>query len=388
MRLSYIVDEPLPSNDTLTVQVVSTLVGLRRAGVEVELFVPVPPWRVPRPEQLAAAVERHYQLPCDFPVRPVPALLTARRVPVKLAQPLLAAPQLLHRRFDLVYTRNVLPLVAALAAGKPVVFETYRPLTQQFPWSRHPLRAAAQRRAFLGLVTHSEYARQAFLADGLPPDRVTTIHNGFDAAHFAEHVAAPTARAQLGLPQRPTLVYAGRIAPLKRIELLLDAAEALPELQLVLVGEAGSAEARAYVERGRSLPNVSFPGYRTGRELALALLAGDALIIPPSRAPLEQHGRTVLPIKVFQYLAAGRPIVTGEVPDTAELLRQDETAVRVAPDDVAALVAALRALLADAPRRERLGAAARALSADLTWDARGRRLAAWMRERLARARGG
>jgi len=386
MRLSYIVDEPIPSKDTLPVQVVSTLVALRRAGVEVELFVPVPPWRVPRRDALSAAIEQQYQLPIDFPVHPVPALFTSLRVPVKVAQPLLAAPELLHRRFDLVHTRNVLPLLAALAVGKPVAFETYRPLTKQFPLSRGPLRAVARQRAFLGIVTHSDYSRRAFLSDGLPADRVVTMHNGFDAGAFAELVPPATARAALGLPERPTIVYAGRIAPLKRIELLLDAAAALPQTQLVLAGDKESDEARPYVERGGRLPNVAFLGYRTGRDLALALMAGDVLVIPPSLAPLAQHGNTVLPIKVFQYLAAGRAIVTGDVPDTAELLRQDDTAVRVTPDDVPALVAALRALLADAPRRERLGRAARDLSTDLTWDARGRRLAAWMQERLAQLR--
>lgn len=77
-------------------------------------------------------------------------------------------------------------------------------------------------------------------------------------------------------------------------------------------------------------------------------LPADVLVIPPSADPLQQFGRTVLPLKVFQYLAAGRPIVTGEVPDTAE----------------------------------RRGAAARRDASGLTWSARGEALLEFLHEHV------
>lgn len=86
----------------------------------------------------------------------------------------------------------------------------------------------------------------------------------------------------------------------------------------------------------------------------------------------------MLPIKVFEYLAAGRAIVTGEVADTAELLLQGENAERIEPDDVGALVDALRRLFVDDAYRAGLGERARARAAELTWDARAGHLLGWM----------
>src|ERR1700760_3858052 len=63
------------------------------------------------------------------------------------------------------------------------------------------------------------------------------------------------------------------------------------------------------------------------------LFAADILIIPPSRAPLDRFGDCVLPLKTFAYLAAGRAILAPRSPDTAELLRDGETALLVPPDD-------------------------------------------------------
>jgi glycosyltransferase involved in cell wall biosynthesis len=384
LAIACVVDEPMPSRDTLTVQVVQTLSALVRAGAAVDLYLPVPPTGAhPTPDALREAMRAHYQADCGFQVRLLPGLVPGGRGAQKFAQAALAARPSLGGKYDLLYSRIVLPMLAALTVNRPVLFETYRPLTRQYPLSRLPFRAVARHPAFLGLVTHSEYTRTAFVEDGLPPEKVRTLYNGYDASAFLTRFTPAEARAALGLPERPTFMYAGRIAPLKRIELLLDAAAALPEVQLVLVGGNDTAEAAPYVARARALPNVSLIGYVTGGKLAQALQAADVLVIPPSAAPLEQFGNTVLPIKVFEYLAAGRAIITGEVADTAELLLQGENAERIKPDDVGALVDALRRLFADETYRAGLGERARARAAELTWDARAGRLLDWMQTRLA-----
>jgi len=387
LRIATVVDEPMPSQDTLTVQVAQTLSALVRAGADVDLFLPVAPSLRPADvEAVRRALVERYHAECGFAIHLLPSQVPGGRPLVKTLHAALATAPTLSRRFDLLYSRIVLPILPALLLGRPVLFETYRPLTRQFPRSRWPLRAAASRPAFIGLATHSEYTRRTFVEDGLPAAKVRTIYNGFDDRLFAEPLTPEAARAATGWSERFTVVYGGRIAPLKRIDLLLDAAAAAPWMELVLIGADDTPEAAPLVSRGRALPNVRFTGYRAGIDLARALRAADVLVIPPSRDPLERFGNTVLPIKVFQYLAAGRAIVTGDTPDTAEILHQDENAVRVPADDVPALVRALRALADDPERRARLGAAARRDAASLTWDARAGKLLAWMREGLSGAR--
>lgn len=107
------------------------------------------------------------------------------------------------------------------------------------------------------------------------------------------------------------------------------------------------------------------------------------LLIPPSRAPLERFGNCVLPIKLFAYLAAGRPILAPAAPDTAELLEHGGNAWLVPPDDPAAAAEGLDRLLGDAGLADRLATNARRLSLDLTWDRRAGAIERFLRERLA-----
>jgi glycosyltransferase involved in cell wall biosynthesis len=106
------------------------------------------------------------------------------------------------------------------------------------------------------------------------------------------------------------------------------------------------------------------------------------LILPPSSIGLRVAGHTVLPMKLFGYLAAGRAVLAPATPDVEELLRDDDNAVLVPPDDRAAAAHALAALLADDERRERLALRASETGRDLTWDARAEKIERFLRERL------
>jgi glycosyltransferase involved in cell wall biosynthesis len=91
----------------------------------------------------------------------------------------------------------------------------------------------------------------------------------------------------------------------------------------------------------------------------------------------------VLPLKLFAYFAAGRPILAPEASDTAGFLRQRENALLVQPDDPEAAAAALDELLTDAVLAARLGDAAKAEAQALSWDARAEKIEAFLVERLA-----
>ena len=185
---------------------------------------------------------------------------------------------------------------------------------------------------------------------------------------------------ELGLPaDRAIALYAGRINVEKGLDQLLALADLRPEILFVLVGSEGEGAIEA-AAKGRD--NVRLVGWQAPPTLPAWLSAADVLLIPPSRAPLDRFRNCVLPLKLFSYLAAGRPILAPVAPDTAELLRDGETAVLTPPDDTQAAVGALDRLLGDAALAERVGAGARALSRTLTWDHRAQRLLQFFERRL------
>ncbi|MCA9545546.1 MAG: glycosyltransferase family 4 protein [Myxococcales bacterium] len=374
MRIAYLTDETFPNRNASGLQIVQTLSALHRAGAAVDMVFPAKPGDRRGVAGWRDTLEDHFHVPCPFGLVPLPTWLGGRRPPIKVAHGVLGTGHALRGGYDLIYTRTVAPIAPALAARRWVLFETYRPLTRQFGWSRRPFVRVGHHPRFVGIVTHSKLARQAFVEDGLPEDRVRTVYNGFDPAAFAERRTPSEARALLGLPERPTVVYTGRIAPVKSTDLLLDAAARTPEAHWVLAGADDTEEARPYVERARAMPNVTCTGYLTGPQLVQVLQAGDVLVVPPSAAPLQRFGTTVLPIKVFTYLAAHRAIVAGDLPDAGELLTHERNSLLVRPDDVEALAGAVRRLVVEPALRDRLATAAAATSEALTWPARAERI--------------
>jgi len=189
------------------------------------------------------------------------------------------------------------------------------------------------------------------------------------------------ARLRLGLePDRFTTVYSGRMNARKGLDMILEAARSAPEISFVLVGSEGTGPVET---EARELPNVRIVPWQRFRDLAPWLYAADVLVIPPSLEPLQRHGNTVLPIKLFLYLAAGRVVLAPDAPDTAELLSNGVNAALVPPGDVRTTVATLRALATNPARAEQLARGALQTAANLTWDARAANIEAFLYRRLA-----
>jgi glycosyltransferase involved in cell wall biosynthesis len=113
-------------------------------------------------------------------------------------------------------------------------------------------------------------------------------------------------------------------------------------------------------------------------QVAAYLYAADCLIIPPTDAPLRRYQRTVLPMKVFSYLAAGRPIVAPAMADVQEVLVDGENACLVPPDDPPEAARALQALLSNPDRQSRLSEGALSTASEFTWEARARKIVSFL----------
>jgi glycosyltransferase involved in cell wall biosynthesis len=164
---------------------------------------------------------------------------------------------------------------------------------------------------------------------------------------------------------------------------VLQLARRLPEALFLLVGSEG----RGAVEvLARKHANIQFVPWQPFETVTRYLLAADVLLQPPSGVPLRFIGNTVLPMKIFLYLAAGRPIVAPDLPDVREVLSHDVNALLVAPGDHAAAADAVARLLAEPALARRLADTARQTAAGLTWDARAKKVLTYLEQRLLQHR--
>jgi glycosyltransferase involved in cell wall biosynthesis len=387
LKIAYACHDSLPSPETNTQQIFWTILEVARLGVDVELTIP----SIAAPAGMARAhIAEYYGASEDR----LPQTLRFRAVGTMPLQTTFArgrfdwrvAAMLASEARDLFWTRDPVSAAAAARAGARVVFETYRPdfarAARFAPWRLMCLRR------FAGVIVHSRLAAEAFVAAGVPEDGCLIAHNGFAPVLMEPRLQRGEARARLGLPARdPLVVYTGHVTPRKGIDALIALAEAVPEARFLLLGAdpapRGAAGATEFVA---SLPaNVIVRPRVPVSEVAPYLYAADCLVVPPTDAPLRKHGRTVLPMKVFSYLAAGRPILAPRLPDLEEVLVDGKTARFVPPGEYRVAAAALRTLLADRMLQDRLAANARDAAAPHTWQARAGRIVDFLEAVLGRA---
>ena len=279
-------------------------------------------------------------------------------------------------------------MVCALLFGLPVVYETYRPWPIQIQALRPLFRWAMNRRSFIGGVFHSDFARQSYIDLGVSPESLEVVHNGFDPSRFSEDPGTSEARVQCGLTvnhdehDEPidglVVAYTGRVNLNKGLGIVLELAERHPEVTFLIVGSEGEGEVE---RRAEQIDNVIIKPWATYDELPHYLFAADILIVPPSQGPLAKVGNTVLPMKLFQYLAAGRTIFAPAAPDTAELLHNGQNAYLVPPDDIEAASAGIDELKNNPALRSALAQGAKVTSESLSWDSRAHKILSFLLRR-------
>jgi putative flippase GtrA len=160
-------------------------------------------------------------------------------------------------------------------------------------------------------------------------------------------------------------MYIGRLDGWKGVGTLLEASTFVPETQVVVIG---GEEAQVEALRAQ-YPKVQFLGYRSYGELADNQAAADVLVLP-NTAKDETSVRFTSPLKLFTYMASGKPIVASDLPSLREVL-DEESAYFVAPDDARELARGIKQALGD-PNAETKAHHARHKVAHYTWSARAR----------------
>ena len=369
VKIVCINDQPLPLHETDCEQVASMVSALGQAGAQVDLWLPST--RSGEPPTVER-ISNYYAVKDSFSVRTFASVFPAPRWLEKSAHAAVCLRALRQTDCHAVYTRNIPMALAALeGTDKPVIYETYRRWTRDYKITRPAFARMVKHPRLAAFVTHSRLAAESYFHLGLPKNRCLIAHNGFDPERMTPVLSQEEARRAVGLPATgPIVTYSGHVTMQKGLGLVLDLAEALPHALFVIVGSQGMGEVEV---RAQSLPNVRIVPWLQGKGPIPYLYASDVLLIPPTSGPLEKIGNTVLPIKTFQYLAAGRTIVAPATPDVMEVLEDGRNAVLLAPDQLDEAKRRLGALLADQAQMTRLAQAARSDSERFTWLGRARR---------------
>lgn len=351
-RLVYAVPADLGSGAAHCVHVVKMGAALRRQGLDVNVCVRA----APDESDLA----RSFGLPDAFPVTRVP-MQGLGPSSFRFARGVLSiAPRNGH-----VLTRN-LPTAAIVAlSGRMTLLELHSPVeTQRERWMfRLFLRASGCR----GLITITEALKLRFLEE-FGADLSHRIHVLPDAA---DPIMIPDHKVS----KSGTVGYVGSFLPGKGVETVLKLAAAMPDIQFVLIGGPESN-----LPSGVHPTNLRFLGVLPHAEAMRAMAGFDVALLPNQNRVLVSGGiadigKWTSPLKLFEYMAARRPIVASRLPVLQEILTDGANALLADPLDLEEWDRQIRRILADPNLAKSLVETAhRDFLNRYSWDARARRI--------------
>lgn len=280
--------------------------------------------------------------------------------------------------FDAIYERHALWSCAAMeqarATGVPGVLEVNAPLLQEQQTHRAlrqpDVASRVMRRAFAAadlLLPVSEMLARWLVSEGVAHSRVHVVPNAVDPVRFA----GPTVAALPAAPGLITIGFLGSLKPWHGLEILADAFVHLRRrgmaCRLLIVGDGPLRTALAEKLASAGCADAVFWAGAVPPAAVPAWLASMDIGVAPYT---DAEGCYFSPLKAFEYMAAGVPMVASAVGQVPALVRHGLTGWLVDPGRPDALADALAAMGADRDGRLRVGAAARAyVSRHHTWRA-------------------
>jgi glycosyltransferase involved in cell wall biosynthesis len=325
---------------------------------------------VPGSSNTSVDLQKHYGLQTDFPIEWLSSSSRRRFTwdSVRRARALKA---------ELLYSWFPQSAVFGLLSNLPVIFEIHIQPTGLFGPLWH--RAFANLRGRKRLVSITR-ALVNTLERGFHmhfrSDEVLIAPNGVDLERFASLPEPVTARRQIGFHEAQTVMCTGHLYAGRGAELFLSLAKSFPQAHFVWVG--GRPQDIETWKKKSASDNVTFTGFIPNRELPLYQAAADILLMPYSHSIMGSSGSAdsaavASPMKMFEYMAAGRPIVSADLPVIREVLNE-KSAVFCEPDKIEDWQQEMEALLEDETRRLELGTQARRDVQGYTWGARAKRI--------------
>jgi glycosyltransferase involved in cell wall biosynthesis len=396
-QLVYIANARLPTEKAHGYQIVKMCEAFAQNGASVLLLHPYRYQHAPRLQGQSAF--DYYDIPPVFEVRTLTNLdvILLKRFLLQgiftmlvftraLLWGLYAALVARKEKADLYYTRNIEIAFWLVWMGLPTVYEAHVVPKQVRRWL---LQRIARHPALRLVVVLTSFIKERFVELGFLAKKVIVLPDAVDLSLFEDLLNQEECRRRLGLPSDRIIIgYIGRFRTMKRekgIPELLQMMAHLPPLdgkEPMLLCVGGPMEAvPAYLDLahrfGVSEHRCHFVDRVPNCEVPFWIRACDVVTIPWPWTEFSAYFTS--PLKLFEYMAAGVPIVATDLPSMREVLRHRENAWLVEPDNPKALAQGIERALSDAELAARIGRQAREDVRQYTWEQRAEKITAFVR---------
>lgn len=370
MKIAYITNVRLPTERAHGYALMKMSEEFSRAGADVTLVVPR------KRDNVGAEPFSYYDISHNFSLRALPAWdFLGRRLGgafmygVDLAGFLFLL--LITRPWgggSVVYTRDY--LIAAIVP-KRVILELH-----SLP-RRGPLFQFALRRVEKIVVISNGLKEDLASSYGVEGGRILVAPDAVDMGVFKPVEDKGSLRHELGIPaDKKVVLYTGHLYGWKGADTLAEAARGLGKDALVVFVGGVDNELKRFVEKYGNVPNIKVVPFQP-REVAAKYMASADVLVLPNTAKSRISSRYTSPLKLFEYMASGVPIVASDLPSIREILNE-QNAVLVEPDNPGALAVGIVQVLENpTAARERSGQALRDVQ-KYSWGLRAQKILAFI----------
>lgn len=258
------------------------------------------------------------------------------------------AKKAIAAKVDIAHCRSFDVVPTLVRGGIPTILETHglnihhrRPIFQE-------VIAESHRDGLKGLVVPTKPVGDAWEKLGFPKEKIFLLPNGVDLTRYSpENLAGKRngIRQELGIAEDAFVAaYTGHLYTGRGIEEIIEAARLCPDVQFLIVG-GRQEDVDRYKAMAADVPHMIFTGFVPNGEVPFYTEASDVLLMPYTRD--TSTWREMSPVKMYEYLAAGRPIITTDLPNLKEMLKEGEEALFVPEKEGKPLAEAILQLQAD-----------------------------------------
>ena len=390
----YLTLARLPSQRANVIQTIKMCDALVRSGCLVYLLAPARLDKF-RTKDILKEIRSFYGIKTRFKLIPlIPPLLWTRKKKINIIMHLLASSlyvfsciifiRLLKRlRHEKVFLFTRTPLLLAilqiferLSGRIKTIYESHNIHYElETQGKLKPLFIRGLKHASLIVsISRSLAAKVRKIVGARVP--IMTLHDAYDPEPLENiSIASRELRTELRLPQNKWIVaYVGQLWSWKRPEFIIDAFRFIEDDDIVLLFVGGSEQdirrLREYAKRMK-VRNVIFKGFVKPAIVPKYLKAADCLVhYTPSRGLLKSYS----PLKIFEYMAAGKPILAPRQPWIEEVLKDGENALLFDENSPRDLAEKIKLLRRDKELAERISRNAKLESSKYTYEKRAEKL--------------
>ena len=366
MRIAVITNSRIPSLTANSIQAMKMCDAFSQLGNELRVFAPAETNPVAWSE-----LSKHYGLRHPFQIDWLPSNRSFRRFDF------IWYAQSASRKFkaDLIHTWLPQSAVFGLWYSPRVILEMHANTAGVFGawWLRQFWKKDGRKRL---LVTTQALWKALERSTRLifPAEEMQVAPNGVDPERYTDIPEPADARRQLNLKEGATVGFTGHFYAGRGMDLLFELARSMPKVNFLWAGGTPEAVAEWQIKLNSvRASNVTLTGFIDNSRLPLVQAAADILLMPYGNSISSSSGQDIAevinPMKMFEYMATGRAIISADLPVIREVL-DDEQAVFCEPGEATAWKSAIEGLLGNEKRRKLLGVRVKEESKKHTWLAR------------------